>query len=80
MYIIDLLVICFSPHLEALAHLSTPEVLWARKRAPTPCPSIVFTFGLVIESIQEFGGVSKLVCGAWFVKMVWEINGWCVVS
>jgi hypothetical protein len=29
--------------------------------APTPSPSNVFTFGLVVESIKEFGGVSTYV-------------------
>ncbi len=36
----------------------TLEVLRARKRALIPCPFVVFTFGLVVKSIQEFGGVS----------------------
>jgi hypothetical protein len=35
-----------------------PEVLRANERAPTPSPSVVFTFGLLIESIKELGGVS----------------------
>jgi len=35
-----------------------PEVLWAKERAPTPFPSIVFTFGLTIESIKELKGAS----------------------
>jgi hypothetical protein len=30
-------------------------MLWAKKHAPTPFPSIVFTFGFAIESIKEFG-------------------------
>jgi len=33
-----------------------PEVLQARECAPTPSPSIVFTLGLVVESIKEFEG------------------------
>jgi hypothetical protein len=33
-------------------------VLRAKERAPTPYPSNVFTFGLVVESIHEFGGAS----------------------
>jgi hypothetical protein len=36
----------------------TPEVLRTRERAPTPFPSVVLTFGLVIKSIKELGGVS----------------------
>jgi hypothetical protein len=34
-------------------------MLQARERTPILCPSIVFTFGFVVESIQEFGGVSQ---------------------
>jgi len=37
---------------------STPKVLQARECTPTPSPSIVFTFGLVVESIKEFENVS----------------------
>jgi len=47
-----------SPYIEASAHPSTPEVLRANEHAPTPSPSIVFTFGLVVESIKELGGAS----------------------
>jgi hypothetical protein len=36
----------------------SPEVLGARERTLTFYPSVVFTFGLVVESITEFGGVS----------------------
>jgi hypothetical protein len=39
---------------------STPEVLQARERAPTPSLYVVFTFELAIESINELGGVSTL--------------------
>jgi hypothetical protein len=48
-----------SPHSRAPSCPSTPEVLWTRERAPTLSPSIVFIFGLVIESIK--GLVSALV-------------------
>ncbi len=37
--------------------------LWVKKRSPTPYLSIVFTFGLTIEFIKEFRGVSK--CFVW---------------
>jgi hypothetical protein len=56
-----LIVILPSPYLEALAHPSTPKVLRVRERAPTLFPSNVFTFGLVVESIQEFGGASNML-------------------
>jgi hypothetical protein len=32
------------------------EMLRAKEHAPTPSPSIVFTFGLKVESIKELGG------------------------
>jgi hypothetical protein len=48
-----------SPYLGTPAQPSTPEVLRARERVPTP-PFVIFTFGLVIESIKEFGGASML--------------------
>jgi hypothetical protein len=32
-------------------------VLQTKEHAPTPSPSIVFTFGLAVESIKELGGV-----------------------
>ncbi len=38
---------------------STPlypsKVLWARERAPTPCPSTIFSLGLTFESRKELG-------------------------
>jgi hypothetical protein len=33
-------------------------MLRTKELTPTPCPSIIFTFGLAVESIQEFGGAS----------------------
>jgi hypothetical protein len=33
-------------------------MLQAKKHAPTPFPFVVFTFGPIIESIKELGGVS----------------------
>ncbi len=35
-----------------------PKVLRAKERAPTPFPSIVFTFKLIVESFKEFGDAS----------------------
>jgi hypothetical protein len=38
-------------------------MLRAKKHAPTPSPSIVFTFGLLVESIKELGGaLSNVSC------------------
>ncbi len=56
-WVIYLLVNLPSPHPRALARPSTPKVLWVRERAPTPSFFVVFTFGLSVESIKEFGGV-----------------------
>ncbi len=58
MWVIDLLVILPSPYPKALAHHFTPKMLRTRKRTPTLSPSIVFTFGLAIESIKESRGAS----------------------
>jgi hypothetical protein len=33
-------------------------MLQAKERTPTP-PSVVFTFGLIVESIKELGGASQ---------------------
>jgi hypothetical protein len=35
-------------------------MLQAKERAPTPFPSVVFTFGLIVESIKELGGASYI--------------------
>jgi len=55
-WVIDLLINLLSPHLEGLAHPSTLEVMWAKEHASTFSPSVVFAFGLVVESIKELGG------------------------
>jgi len=60
-WVINFLVNLPTPHPRTLARLSTLEVLWTKKRALTHFPFIVFTFGLVVESIKELGGVSSLV-------------------
>jgi hypothetical protein len=57
MWVIDLLVTLPSPYFGALTRPCTPEMLQAKERAPTPYPSIVFTFRLVVESTKEFWGV-----------------------
>jgi hypothetical protein len=47
-------------------------VLRIRERIPTP-PFVVFTFGFAIESIKEFGGVSKCgyIINFFLKKMLW---------
>jgi hypothetical protein len=54
-WIIDLLVTHPSPHPRVPTHPFTSEVLRARECTPTPYPFVVFTFGLIVESIKEFG-------------------------
>jgi hypothetical protein len=44
-------------------------VLQVKERAPTPFPSVVFTFGLVVESIKEFRGASCTLVG-WVDKVL----------
>jgi hypothetical protein len=61
MRVIELLVTLPNPYPGTLTCPSTPKVLQARERGPTPSPSNVFTFGLTIESIKEFGGASKIM-------------------
>jgi hypothetical protein len=34
-------------------------MLRTKKHAPTPSPFVVFTFGFVVESIKEPGGMSE---------------------
>jgi hypothetical protein len=53
MYVIELLVNLHGPHHGAPARPFTLEVLRVKERAPTPSPSIVFIFGLVVESIKK---------------------------
>jgi hypothetical protein len=66
MWVIDLLVILLAPYPEVSACLSNPKVLRARERAPTPSPSVIFTFKLVVESIKESGSVScTLLLSLW---------------
>jgi hypothetical protein len=47
-----------NPHPEAPTCPFTPEVLQFKECAPIPSPSIIFTFGLEVESIKEFKGAS----------------------
>jgi hypothetical protein len=61
MWVIELLVNLPNPHPKAPAHPSTPKVLQAKEHAPTPSPSVVFTFGLTVESIKELKDVSIIL-------------------
>jgi hypothetical protein len=38
-------------------------MLQAKEHAPTPFPFIIFTFGLVVESIKELAGASSCQFG-----------------
>jgi hypothetical protein len=55
MWVIELLVNLPSPHPRAPTHPSTLEVMWTREHAPTPSPSVVFTFGLVVSPSISLG-------------------------
>jgi hypothetical protein len=50
-----LLIILPSPHLGALTHLSTPKVLRAKERAPTPYFFIVFTLDSHLNLSRSLG-------------------------
>ncbi len=54
-WIIDSLVTRPSPHFGAPTHPFTLKVLRVKERTPTPYPFVIFTFGLALESIKEFG-------------------------
>ncbi len=59
-WVIDLLLIFFSPDPGAPACPSTPKMLWTKEGAPTPYPYDVYTFKFAIESTKEFGGASSI--------------------
>jgi len=59
-WIIDPFATHLNPHPKAPARPYTPKVLWTRKCTPTPSPSAIFNFGLVIKFIKEFGGASYI--------------------
>jgi len=54
-WIIDLLVTHSSPHLGALAHPSTPGMLWTKERAPTLYPFVVFTLDSHLNLSRSLG-------------------------
>ncbi len=54
-WIIELLVNLPSPHPGTPTRPSTPEMLRIKERTPTPSPSTIFTFGLVVECTKELG-------------------------
>ncbi len=73
-WVIDLLVNLPSPHPRAPTCPSTPKVLWAKERALTPSPSIVFIFGFIVESIKELGGASYSLLLLFFKINVIDVN------
>jgi hypothetical protein len=50
-----------TPHPRVPTRPSTFEMLRIREHAPTPSPSTIFIFRLVVESIKELGGVSSVI-------------------
>jgi hypothetical protein len=71
-WVIELIVTHSNPHPGAPTCPSTPKVLWAKERAPTPYLSVVFTFRLVVESTMEFGGAST-----WTIERCKNLQ-WCI--
>ncbi len=61
MWIIDLLVTRPNPHPRTLAHLFYPQMLRAREHTSTLYFFVVFTFGLIVEFVKEFGSASLQV-------------------
>jgi hypothetical protein len=59
MQVIDLLVNHPSPEPRAPTCPSTPEMLQPKERTPISFTFVVFTFGLIVESIKELGGMSN---------------------
>jgi hypothetical protein len=57
MGVIDPLVTCPNSHPEIPACPSTFEVFRTKEHTLTLYPSVFFTFWLIVESINEFGGV-----------------------
>jgi hypothetical protein len=52
---------------------SHPRVMWAKKHTPTPYPSVVFTFGLTLKSIEVFKGVSQTQAWDFFSFLFFEL-------
>jgi hypothetical protein len=69
-WIIDPLTILPNPHPKALARPYTLKVLWSKERTLAFYPFIVFTFGLIVESIKELG--ATLICDVIF-KLVLDV-------
>jgi len=61
MWIIELFVTFPSPILELHHALLPPKCCEPGSTPQTPFPSIVFTFELVVESIEELGGVLIII-------------------
>jgi hypothetical protein len=61
-WIFDPLITRLNPHPKALACPFTPKMLRTRECTPTPYPFAIFTFGLAIESIKEFGVCHHVCC------------------
>jgi hypothetical protein len=74
MWIINPIITHPNPHLKGLACPSTLEMLQVKEHTPIPY-FVILTFGLVVEFIKEFKGVSWLTCSIY--PSVW---GWKVVD
>ncbi len=50
-------------------------MLRAKERAPTPCPSVVFSLGLTFEPLKELGMCHLLEnWNTWKVKLNWHVR------
>jgi len=59
--IIDLLVVCLTPHSGVPAHPFILKMLRAKEHTQFFILSLFFTFGFIVESIKEFGGASTWI-------------------
>ncbi len=68
----SLILVC---NLELQHALFTSKVLWAKERAPTPFPSVVFSLRLVLESFKKFAGSSQ-TCIFSFLIIALSVNSY----
>jgi hypothetical protein len=69
-WIIDLLITHFNPHRETPSRTSTPELLWTKKRAPSPYRFVVFIWGSHLSLSRNLGCVTCNV----FPKFLHKLN------
>jgi hypothetical protein len=56
-------------------------MLQAKEHAPTSYLSALFTFGLIVESIKEFGGASiKVILGGGALSVLAHFKALCCIA